>query len=360
MQDDSASYYDSREFLDILHQYEEMLSGGESVYFDSMDLANIASYYTSSGDLDKSDTAVEYGLSLHPADPDILIAKAGNLLMRGHKDESRVIAESIDDPENQELLYLKGWIALAYEDYDAADSYFTQAVNLSDDDPGMLNDIIVKYLDCRQFELCQKWLDMALVLSPDSRNFIELQADLYFDTGRMDTAIEWYNHLLDEFAYDTYYWEQLGRIYFEKNQFPEARECFEFIEAIEPGNKSALMMKAGCIFSMEDWSQAYPIYKQLLEDDPQSYTLLYYCGRCQYEQGFYDEALQLFSDALALLLLDDDVSQEMFTEIYMLLANSNYHMGNINDAISYLYEGLAIDPDDRDLKELADKILPKQ
>ena len=163
MKDDSASYYDSREFTELLASYENMLADGGSVYFDSMDIANIAEYYSMNGDLDKSDTAIEYGLRLHPSDSDILISKGNNLLRRGLKDEARVLTESISDPDNQELLYLKGEIELAFDRPDDADAYFTQAVQLSDDDPGMLNDIIVKYMDNRNYDLCQKWLDMALV-----------------------------------------------------------------------------------------------------------------------------------------------------------------------------------------------------
>ena len=359
MKDDSASYFDSKEFTELLASYENMLADGGSVYFDSMDIANIAEYYSMNGDLDKSDVAIEYGLRLHPSDSDILISKGNNLLRRGLKDEARVLTESISDPDNQELLYLKGEIELAFDRPEEADSYFMQAVQLSDDDPGMLNDIIVKYMDNRNYELCQKWLDMALVLSPDSRNFIELQADLFFDTGQSDTAIEWYNHLLDEFAYDTYYWDQLGRIYYEKNDFPKARECFEFIEAIEPEDKSARMMKASCIFNMEDWKAAYDIYSALLEDDPASYTLLYYCGRCLYEMESYDEAYNKFMDTLAMLMLDEDVPVEMYVELYYYLADTSWKTGRNEQAERHLRDGLALDPDDEDLKKLAIKILPQ-
>lgn len=359
MKDDSASYFDSREFTELLASYENMLIEGGSVYFDSMDIANIAEFYSMNGELDKSDTAIEYGLRLHPTDADILIAKANNLLRRGHKDEARVLTESISDPENQELLYLKGEIELAFDRPDEADVYFTQAVSLSDDDPGMLNDIIVKYMDNRNYDLCQKWLDMALVLSPDSRNFIELQADLFFDTGQADTAIEWYNHLLDEFAYDTYYWDQLGRIYYEKNDYAKARECFEFIEAIEPDDKSARMMKASCIFNMEDWKTAYDIYNALLEEDQASYTLLYYCGRCLYEMESYDEAYNKFMDTLAMLMLDEDVPVEMYVELYYYLADTSLKTERKEQAERYLRDGLALDPEDEDLKRLSQTILPQ-
>ena len=358
MKDDSASYYDSQEFTELLSSYENMLTEGRSVYFDSMDIANIAEFYSMNGELDKSDTAIEYGLRLHPSDADILISKANNLLRRGLKYEARVLTESISDPDNQELLYLKGEIELAFDRPDEADVYFNQAVQLSDDDPGMLNDIIVKYMDNRNYDLCQKWLDMALVLSPDSRNFIELQADLFFDTGQSDTAIEWYNHLLDEFAYDTYYWDQLGRIYYEKNDFPKARECFEFIEAIEPDDKSARMMKASCIFSMEDWKGAYDIYKALLDEDPSSYTLLYYSARCLYEMERYDDAYDKFMDTLAMLMLDEDVPVEMYVELYYYLADTSQKTERKEQAERYLRDGLALDPEDEDLNKLAKAILP--
>jgi len=359
MKDDSASYFDSKEFTELLASYENMLTEGCSVYFDSMDIANIAEYYSMNGELDKSDTAIEYGLRLHPTDADILIAKANNLLRRGQKDEARVLTESISAPDNQELLYLKGEIELAFDRPDEADVFFTQAVQLSDDDPGMLNDIIVKYMDNRNYDLCQKWLDMALVLSPDSRNFIELQADLFFDTGQSDTAIEWYNHLLDEFAYDTYYWDQLGRIYYEKNDYAKARECFEFIEAIEPDDKSARMMKASCIFNMEDWKTAYDIYNALLDEDQASYTLLYYCGRCLYEMESYEDAYNRFMDTLAMLMLDEDVPVEMYVELYYYLADTSLKTGRSEQAESHLRDGLALDPEDEDLKRLAQTILPQ-
>lgn len=353
MKDDSESYYDSQEFQDILKSYESMLDEGTSAYFDGMDLANIAQYYALSSDLEKSDRAIDFGLSIHPADADILIAKAGNQLQRGLTAQARVIAESIDDPDNQELMYLKGCIELAEEKPLQADSFYTRAVEMSENDSGMINDIIVKFMDTRNFELCQKWLDKALVLEPDSRNFIELQADLFFDTGRMDTALTWYDNLLDEFPFDTYYWEQMGRIYYEKSEYARARECFEYIEAIDPDNKSARMMCAGCIFSLELWDEAFGIYSVLLKDDPQSETLLYYCGRCKYEKGRYDEAMPYFLQSFECMSNEQsEIPTEMLVELYGFMAHCAYFTRDIASALNYLTDGLALNPEDSFLQEL--------
>ncbi|MCQ2064647.1 MAG: tetratricopeptide repeat protein [Bacteroidaceae bacterium] len=357
MRDDSASYYDGQEFIDLLTMYEDMVSSGTSMYFDSMDIANIAEYYSMNGELDKSDDAIEFGLDLHPQDPDILIAKAGNLLMRGRKDESRVISESIVDPDNQELMYLRGIIEVADHDYEASEIYFTQAVEMSGNDPGMLNDIIVKYMDEREFDLCQKWLDRALVMSPDSRNFIELQADLYFDTGQMDTAIVWYNHLLDEFAYDTYYWEQLGRIYFEKSDYPKARECFEFIEAIDPASDHARLMKGNCLLQMKQWTEAAEIYRPMLEEDPTSPTLHYYYGRCLLEMDDPDTALIHFQLAWDCLDDDDENIVELHLDLYTDMARCCLKSGKTEMAKIYVCNGLQLDPLEPELIEMAKYLL---
>lgn len=354
MKDDSESYYDTQEFKDLLKLFEDMLNNGDSTYFDGMDIANIIEYYSISNDTDKSEAALRYGLSLHPNDPDILIAKANSLLSKGNKNAARIVAESIDDTNNQELLYLKGEIELSDDNIDKADIFFTQAVEKSDEDPGMINDIIVQYMDNRHYKHAQRWLDKAYLKSPDSRNFIELQADLYFDTNNTDMAIESYNRLLDDFPYDTYYWEQLGRIYFEKENFPKAKECYEFIEAIDDTNKSAKMIKAECVLQMEDWAEAKRLFEVILTEDPDSPSLLYYCGQCRYELEEYEDALIYFLRSLH--NLNEANAEEVYLEIYIVITRLLLKLNRKKEAEQYLYLGLALEPENEDLKTLKSEL----
>lgn len=354
MHDDSESYYDTQDFKDLLRLFEDMFNGGDSTYFDGMDIANIIEYYSITNETEKSEAALRYGLSLHPNNPDILIAKANSLLTKGNRKAARIIAESIDDTNNQELLYLKGEIELADENIEMADIFFNQAVEKSDEDPGLLNDIIVQYMDNRHYKLAQKWLYKAYLKSPNSRNFIELQADLYFDTNNTDMAIESYNRLLDDFPYDVYYWEQLGRIYYEKEDFPKAKECYEFIEAIDDTNKSAKMMKAECVLQMEDWNEAKKLFDNILNEDPNSPSLLYYCGQCRYELEEYEDALTYFISSLH--NLNDSNAEDLYVEIYTVIVRLLLKLDRIKEAEQYLYLGLALEPEDEDLKALKSEI----
>ena len=76
--------------------------------------------------------------------------------------------------------------------------------------------------------------------------------------------------------------------------------------------------------------------------------------------GNYDDALFYLTGSHEMLMLDDDVPQELYTELFYILACCYYKNGNTAQARVYLYEGLAIDPDDEDLQELAREILPDE
>lgn len=357
MTDDSASYYESQEFRELLSEFEKMVADNEesSHYYDSVDIADIAEYYNLSGEFDKATATIDYGLVLHPDSTEILIAKASNLLGRGKRDQARVIAESIDSKDNQELHYLLGEIDLYDDMPETANAHFEKAVELSHDDPGMMNDIIVRLMDNRQYELAQQWLTRAQTLSPDSRNFIELQADLYFDTGSSDVAIEWYNRLLDDFPYDVYYWEQLGRIYYEQTDYQKSRECFEFIEAIDSKNRSAQMMRAGCLVQLGLWEDALPLYESMYNEAPESPAILYYCGRCNFETGHTDKALEYLLHGL--IYLDSDEFQDMLVEYYLLLAKTYTSQDNTEEARMYIHLALSLDNSDPEITGFAALLL---
>ena len=62
----STSYYNDPEFKRVLRRYEEARAGGQSVYLDADDFADIVDYYLSRDRLDEADSCVAYALTLHP------------------------------------------------------------------------------------------------------------------------------------------------------------------------------------------------------------------------------------------------------------------------------------------------------
>lgn len=352
MREDNQTYYDSPEFKELLRSFEEMIDNERAIYFDGSDIADIADYYTMNMELDKSEIASDYGLRLHPDNSDILIAKANNLLLKGKKEEARSIASNISDNDNQEVLYIKGVIELAYSNIELANNLFSKAFTNSNSDLDLLSDITIQLMDNRYYEQAQKWLDIAFKsVNRTDNNFCEIQADLYFETKQYDSAIEWYNKMLDTFPYDTYPWEQLGRIYFEREEYIKAKECYEYIEAIDGENFTASLMKADCYINLQDYDTALEKYKTLLDKNENMASVLSFCcGKCYYYLKEPDKALEYLKRSEECLDIDD--TENFRIELYTLLAKLYINLYNEENALKYIYMGLSLDPDNKELELL--------
>lgn len=308
MKEDQTSYFDTEEFKEIMERYERMLRTGSVSYFDALELSNIADYYQSIGFYEDADRALQFGFDMHPADSDLLITKAHGLLMRGKSAEARQIAESLPEQGSREVLFLEGCIDLFDEDVEMADLLFSRAIEADEADAGMYFDIIAKLIDYCQYDKAQQWIDKAMLFEPESKSFHELQADLYDATQNFDKAIEAYNRLIDEYPYDTYYWEQLAMAWYHKDDAQKALECFDFLEAIDPDNEHAPYLHVQCLFEEDRIPEARFMIESLLKDNPDSVAALTYMGTCCGIENNHIKALGYLTKA-AKLDPDDPVLQ---------------------------------------------------
>ena len=73
---------------ELIRRYEEMLRRGERRYFDAEDLEDIAYEYELSEQYQEALDVIEYGLELHPGNPELLVRRAGYLLCLDRIDEA--------------------------------------------------------------------------------------------------------------------------------------------------------------------------------------------------------------------------------------------------------------------------------
>lgn len=73
---------------ELIRRYEEMLRSGERRYFDAEDIEDIAYEYELSEQYQAALDVIEYGLQLHPSNPELLVRRAGYLLCLDRIDEA--------------------------------------------------------------------------------------------------------------------------------------------------------------------------------------------------------------------------------------------------------------------------------
>jgi hypothetical protein len=75
-----SDFEESEEFKQAIAEYEEMKAGNRTCYFDADQLADFAEYYGTYEKHDKAFEVIDYALSIHPGNTEVLVIKAHILI----------------------------------------------------------------------------------------------------------------------------------------------------------------------------------------------------------------------------------------------------------------------------------------
>lgn len=346
MKDQFASYFDKPEFKQILAHYEDMLLSGSCFYFEAAELTDIAEYYAMQGDSQQAEAALDYAIRLHPDNLDALIFKARARLINGHLNEAIVISESITDQNDREVLFLKAELALADNRHRQANDIFRALIEAESYQADTYTDIIDLLVDNKQTDIANDWVDEAMTRHPNNKSLLESSAYNYTQQERYDEAIALYNQLLDADAYSTLYWEELGKIYFQREEYDKAIEAFEFAIAINSDEcYYSMYAAANCYFNLGNYSRAEEYYLIIHQKYPETVDPLFHMGMCRVNMGDDDKALEYFTEALTTIPEDSEEQAQIYSQLSLIFSRKEQH----EKAIAYINEALKIYPDNPEL-----------
>ena len=124
MKDDLSSIFHKPEFKQLLAKYSDMINNHTTIYLEPDEITLLAEFYASMGNIRASEEVVNYGLSLHPDNLDILIFKCHNLIVKGYTTEAQEVLNSITDQSDYEVRLLQAELYLAQKRNQEADELF--------------------------------------------------------------------------------------------------------------------------------------------------------------------------------------------------------------------------------------------
>ena len=195
MKDDLSSIFHKPEFKELLAKYADMLDNHTSVYFEADEITLLAEFYASMGNIKASEEVVDYGLSLHPDNLDILIFKCHNLIAKGNTNDAQCILNTITDQNDYEVRLLQAELYLAQKRTQEADALLDQLYQEEKDIDTML-DIAHVYMDDHQKKKAHYWLEKAYSEAPENIGVLEEMASYHFSFGNPEEAVKLYNQLL--------------------------------------------------------------------------------------------------------------------------------------------------------------------
>lgn len=346
MKDNFAQYFDKPEFQQLLKRYEEMLLNDRTYYFEATELTDIAEYYAMQGDSMQAESALDYALRLHPENLDALIFKARARLINGQPEEARRILDSIADQEDREVMFLRAELLLSSQQYSQVEALLRALVEEEHHEANTYADIIDLLVDNGQNDMANLWIDEALSRYPNHKRLSESAAYSHTLQERFDDAIALYNQLLDIDPYSTFYWEELGKIHFRREEYDKAIDAFEYVIAIDSDECNyALYATANSYFNIGNYERAEEYYHTIHEQLPDSVHPLFHMGMCRVSRGDDDGALEYFTQALCATPEDIEEQAQIYSQMSLIFSRKGQHA----KAITYTDEALKICPNNTEL-----------
>ena len=358
-----TAYFEKPEFKAILARYEAMEASGEKSYFDPEQLTDIAEYYATRNREKDAELVIDYALAMHPGSTDPLIFRARTYMLKGDIDTARLIAESIPDQKDREVIFLYAELMLNEGRQREAEMLLVEELLANEKSHKeyvfTVRDIVELYFDyvytSEATVLVQKTMEKLKQEDGDPKLMTmarNIFVDCLWNEGRLDETIEQYNILLDENPYGIPYWIGLGYVYNQMEKFEQAIESLDYALAVDPECLEALFVKGHSYALLGNTEKALELYRICLKKGYDKPLTSYTCGVLEIALGFLDEAIAHLEYAYSVY---GDTSFYSFS-ICFNLAIANIKVGDLQRAAAYYYRAYQINPDDETLAELMGQI----
>lgn len=346
-------YFDSKEFRNLLSQYETSVKTAFPIFMDVDDLTDIADYFHYIGQESEADVLIDKILELHPNAMGPIIYKVHQALENDDSNKAREIADQIIDKDSIDYLLLVGEILLAEQKIQQAEKLFSN--NLSRIEADEVNDYVFDvanlFVDYSQFDKAMIWvMRCEKRKSPEQ---MELVARILFGLGNYPESERIFNELIDTDPYSVSYWNSLANAQYMQKKYNEAITSSEFAMAISPEDADGLLMKANCLCQIGEHQEAEILYQRYLKNHPDDLQAQLTYGTCLILLGKKGEGIAMLENVQEKLPKDSPLLTECYEEL--AFAYSDLHMPE--NALFYLDKTDELDCDHIDMKVIKGHIL---
>lgn len=277
----SEDYFRSKDFKNILKQYEEAEKHDTYAMLDSDELVDVAEYYYNNGNAQRASEIIEEALSIYPGSAAPLLFKARlELIEHNNVEQAEYFTEMIEDKSDLEYFYMKAEILLAQGLVKQADAYLEERYSDVDDEDKDFYaiDVAALFIDYDSVNEAEMWL--AKSEDTESVEYKEQAARIFMERGDYEKSKELFNNLIDNDPFSTQYWNSLASAQFFSNNIEESIQSSEYSIAINPQNATALLNKANGLYNLGNYTEAlkyYLRYSELCPTDENGEMLIGFC-----------------------------------------------------------------------------------
>lgn len=332
-----------QELNDLIARYEAMKVADASLYLDGDQLADIADKYAAERRFAEAQEVISYGLGLHPDNTDLMIEQAYLYLDLNKPQKAKQVAECITDTYSTEVKLLKAELLLSEGKLDAAEILLDTIEEK--DDLNTIIDVANLYIDLGYPESAIHWLKIGLPKYSDNEDFLAVTANCHYSGDQLARAEFFYNKLIDKNPYNPEYWVGLAKCHFSESEFDKALEACDFAIAADEFSGEAHVLKAHCLFHLENENEAVVEYQKALDYKaiPPEFAYMFMGLACNNKEE-WERSLGYFEQASSIIKENDDNNSPLLSDVYINAALCHSKLGQQTEAHSLCDQAKQIAP----------------
>jgi Cytochrome c biogenesis factor len=287
------------ESQEVVRRYEQAMRTRTVGYFDVEELEVIVDYYLNSGQPKESSKAIDLGISLHPGSTTLQTKRAKVYLASGDVQKAYQILERIHCPNDVETELLKGEALLRMNHESEAHLIFARlADNAPSDVATLCLDIAHVYISNGYYKRALIYLEKGLAEDPKDTDLLQDAAFCYEQTDKPETAISYYNRIIDVDAYSVESWFNLGLAYYNQENYQLALDAFDFVTVIDEEDLGGWLQKGNTLFHLNRFKESLECYQRCEKTVAYPDLLQIFMGECYEKLDDYANAQQCYERAL--------------------------------------------------------------
>ncbi|MDN6279540.1 MAG: tetratricopeptide repeat protein [Psychroflexus sp.] len=310
-----------------IDKFETMLKTNEVLFFDLSEFENIVGHYMDTGKMTLAKKALKLGLDQHPIAVNLLLLKAELFILENHLEQANDLLLELKsiEPNNDDISLMIANVLSKLDKHDEAISVLNESLTIASEPADVYAMLGMEYLFVENFNAAKEAYIQCVKL--DKSDYTALYNVIYcFDfLDQKEEAIHFLNNFINQNPYSEIAWHQLGKLYFEDQNYAKALEAFDFAIISDEYFIGAYIEKAKVLERQKKYKEAIVIYQFTLQlDDPTAFVYLR-IGKCHEALGDKKKALKNYKQAIHedplmdkvwLVLSEFYVKEETFSNAY--------------------------------------------
>lgn len=322
-----------------------MIDNNENYYFDTEEVEDLVIFYLEMGDINYAETAINYGLKLHPGSIELKVKQLEVLLELEQYANSRLLIDELMPTcsETTDFLVCCAKYFSNNGNPRKAIAFCEKALELKEEENFLHNFIADELHNLDDPSNALKHYKMALQHDPQDEYSLESAMVCYQQMNRYDEAEEFLQNYINQFPFSETAWFEMGQFYFNRKNYDKAIQAFDYLLAINSESSGVYANKAACYEAMGQWQKAIEVYEEQLDLEYTKAFTYYKIGLCYRVEKKNIEALQAFQKSLR--------EDPQFYLSMMEKSDIYLEMKSMREALHFAKEAVALNPNNMEFQK---------